>query len=624
LKKIGNFVYMKKNIFKYGLTVLFLFSFLSTSFAQKFEASVDKTTVQQNERFQVYFTFDGGDRASLQSYRPPNFKNFSVLSGPNQSSSMSIINGNVSSTITYSYIIVAPNVGEFTIDEASVQLKGTEYKTEPLKVSVVKGSTSAKSQVKQNNNQAMSNDELNENVFIRAIADKYTAAKGEQITVTYKLYTKLNISSPQVSKLPQYKGFWAEELETGNNIQFEVEMYKGVRYRSATLKKVALFPTKSGQLTVTPFELEVPVVVKRTQRSSDPFDSFFNDSFFGRTETIQFKATSNSVVINVNDLPTVGMPESFAGAVGEFTFEASLDKNKVKANEPITIKLVVSGKGNVELIDLPKIKLPTGFEQYEPKSSNSINNKGSISGSKSEEYLIVPRVPGIKEIDPIKFSYYNPKLKKYVEQSSPKFIINVEIADGEFTSSNSGFSKEDVKLLSQDIRFIQTSNFNFTVKETGSLIKSWFWGLLIFPLFAMLITIGIKRRQDKISGNVQLVKSRKAEKKAKLRLKFAQKALTENDLEKYYEEVSKGLLGYLEDKLQLQKSESSIGNISLLLEKNGVSNELILQVKDILEKCEFSRFAPQAQTTEIATNFYNETIKIIVKIENLVNTKKKK
>ena len=322
---------MKKNIFKYGLTVLFLFSFLSTSFAQKFEASVDKTTVQQNERFQVYFTFDGGDRASLQSYRPPNFKNFSVLSGPNQSSSMSIINGNVSSTITYSYIIVAPNVGEFTIDEASVQLKGTEYKTEPLKVSVVKGSTSAKSQVKQNNNQAMSNDELNENVFIRAIADKYTAAKGEQITVTYKLYTKLNISSPQVSKLPQYKGFWAEELETGNNIQFEVEMYKGVRYRSATLKKVALFPTKSGQLTVTPFELEVPVVVKRTQRSSDPFDSFFNDSFFGRTETIQFKATSNSVVINVNDLPTVGMPESFAGAVGEFTFEASLDKNKVKA-----------------------------------------------------------------------------------------------------------------------------------------------------------------------------------------------------------------------------------------------------------------------------------------------------
>lgn len=613
---------MEKMNYKYSLLVLFLFVFLSSVFAQKFEVSVDKTTVQQNERFQVYFTFDGGDRSSLQSFKPPNFKNFSVLSGPNQSSSMSIINGNVSSTITYSYIIVAPNIGDFTVESASVEYKGNEYKTDELKINVIKGA--AKSTNSQTNNQAMSNDELKENVFIRAIADKHNVVKGEQVTVTYKLYTKLNISSPQISKLPQYKGFWAEALETGNNIQFEVEMYDGVRYRSAVLKKVALFPTKSGQLTVTPFELEIPVIVKKSQRNNDPFDSFFNDSFFGRTETIQFKAVSNDVVINVNDLPTNGMPESFAGAVGEFSFQATLDKNEVKANEPVTLKLEVTGKGNIELIDLPTVKLPPGFEQYDPKSSKNVNTNGVVSGTKTEEYLIVPRVPGIKEIEPIKFSYFDPRLKRYIEQTSPKFIINVGIGDSEFASSNSGFSKEDVKLLSQDIRFIQTSNFELVPKEKGSIVKSWFWGMLIFPLFMMLITIGIKRRQDKISGNVQLVKSRKAEKKAKLRLKFAQKALEENNLEKYYEEVSKGLFGYLEDKLQLQKAESSIEKVSSLLEKNGVNNELIQHVKDILEKCEFSRFAPQAQTTEIATNLYNETVNIIVEIENLVNSKKKK
>ncbi len=608
---------------KYGILLLILFSFANSLLAQKFELTVDKTTVKQNERFQVYFTFDGGDRSSMKGYRPPSFKNFSVLSGPNQSSSMSIINGSVSSTITYSYILVSPNIGEFTIGSASLKFKGKEYKTNSVKIKVVKNTSKHKSV--RHNNQSMSNEELKENVFIRAITNKRNVVKGEQVTVTYKLYTKLNISSPQISKLPQYKGFWAKELETGNNIQFGTEMYKGVRYRSAVLKKVALFPTKSGKLTVTPFELEIPVIVKhRAQRSNDPFDSFFNDSFFGRTETIQFLATSNKVTINVSPLPSSGKPESFAGAVGEFNFKATLDKNEVKANDAVTLKLVVSGKGNIELIDLPDVKLPPGFEKYDPKSSKSVRNRGTVSGSKTEEYLIVPRVPGRKEIKPLKFSYYNPKLKKYIEQKSATFVINVSQGDKEYTSSSSGFSKEDVKLLSKDIRFIQTSNFDLHKKDRGGLIKSWFWGMLILPLFLMFIVIGVKKRQDKLSGNVQLVKSRKAEKKAKLRLKDAQKALDENNLAKYYEEISKGLFGYLEDKLQLQKSESSIEKVSSLLASNNVNAEIIKEVEDIIDKCEFSRFAPQTQTEKVATNLYNKTVKVIVEIENLVTGKKKK
>ncbi len=612
---------MIKMNFKYGVFLLILFGVVNTMLAQKFELTVDKTTVKQNERFKVYFTFDGGDRSSMKGYRPPRFKNFRVLSGPNQSSSMSIINGSVSSTITYSYILVAPNLGEFTINSASLQFNGKNYKTNSVKIKVVKNTS--KNKASRNSNQAMSDAELKENVFIRAVTNKRNVVKGEQVTVTYKLYTKLNISSPQISKLPQYKGFWAKELETGSNIQFGTEMYKGVRYRSATLKKVALFPTKSGKLTVTPFELEIPVIVRRkAQRSNDPFDSFFNDSFFGRSETIQFLATSNKVNINVSPLPAKGKPKSFAGAVGEFNFKASLDKSEVKANDAITLKLEVTGKGNIELIDLPDVELPPGFEKYDPKSSKSIKNKGTISGRKTEEYLIVPRVPGVKEITPLKFSYYNPKLKKYIEQVAPKFVINVSKGDKEYASSSSGFSKEDVKLLSQDIRFIETSNFGLVKRDKGNLIKSWFWGMLILPLFLMFVVIGVKKRQDKLSGNVQLVKSRKAEKKAKLRLKDAQKALDENNLEKYYEEISKGLFGYLEDKLQLQKSESSIEKVASLLAKSNVSAELIKEVESIIEKCEFSRFAPQAP--EAATNLYNKTVNVIVEIENLVTGKKKK
>ncbi len=612
---------MIKMNFKYSLLLVLLFFFFANStIAQSFRLTADRTTVQQKDRFKIYFTFEGGDRTSMKNYRPPKLKNFSVLSGPNQSSSMSIVNGKVSSTITYSYIIVAPNLGEFTISPATLEFKGEVYKTNPLKIKVVKTTGNSKT-----NSQSMSNEELKENVFIRAVSDKRSVVKGEQVTVTYKLYTKLNISSPQISKLPQYKGFWAKELETKNNIKFEVEMYKGVRYRSAILKRVALFPTKSGKLTVTPFELEIPVIVKRrTARTNDPFDSFFNDSFFGRTETIQFMATSNKVLVNVAPLPEKGKPESFAGAVGEFTFSASLDKNEVKANDAITLKLEVSGKGNIELIDLPEVELPPGFEQYDPKSSKNVKNSGTISGRKTEDYLIVPRVPGIKEIVPLKFSYYNPRLKKYIEHTSQKFVIRVGQGDKEYALSTNGFSKEDVKLLSQDIRFIQTSDFDLIKREKGSLTKSWFWGMLIFPLFIMIISIGIKKRQDKLSGNVQLVKSRKAEKKAKLRLKDAQKALDENNLEKYYEEVSKGLFGYLEDKLQLQKSESSIEKVTTLLGKSRVDSKVIKEVEGIIEKCEFSRFAPQAQNAEVATNLYNETVQVIVEIENLINSKKKK
>ena len=536
---------------------------------------------------------------------------------------MSIINGSVSSSITYSYYLVSPNIGEFIIEPASLEYKGETYSTKELKISVIKGSS--KKHRTSNSNQAMSNEELKENVFIRAIANKHNVVQGEQVTVTYKLYTKLNISSPQLSKLPQYKGFWAEELNSGKNIQFKNEMYKGERYRAATIKRVALFPTKSGKLTVTPFELEIPVMVKRkASRSNDPFDSFFNDSFFGRTETINFKAISNEVKINVSQLPIKGKPKSFAGAVGDYKFEVNLDKNNVKANDAITLKIKVTGSGNIELVDLPNLVLPSGFEKYDPKSSKSVRNNQTISGTKSEEYLIVPRVPGVKIIDPIKFSYYNPRLKKYKELESSQFTINVTPGDKEYTSTINGITKEDVKLLSQDIRFIQTSDFEFTEIEKGEIIKSWFWGLLIFPVFIMFVIIGYKKRQDKLNGNVQLVKSRKAEKKAKSKLKSAQKALSESNFELYYEEISKGLFGYLEDKLQLQKAESSIEKVSSLLNENGVNDELINHVKKILEECEFARFAPKSQTNKAATDLYNDTVNVIVDIENLLNSEKKK
>lgn len=600
--------------------VVLMFSSLNL-FGQKFELTADKTTVKQNERFQIYFTFEGGDGTNLTGFRPPKFDKLKILSGPNQSSSIRMVNGKISSTITYSYIVIAQNTGKRKIESGSIQFKRKKYKTGTLTLNVLKSSGKPSS---SNNSQSMSDEELKENVFIRAIANKRNVVKGEQVTVTYKLYTKLNISSPQISKLPRYKGFWAEELQTDNNIRFEAEMYKGVRYRSAVLKKVALFPTKSGKLTVTPFELEIPVLVKKKRRSNDPFDSFFNDSFFGRTETIQFKATSNTVVINASALPENRKPESFTGAVGQFDFKAELDKNDVETNDAVTLKLTVSGKGNIELVDMPEIVLPPGFEKYDPKTSKNVVNKGTVSGYKSEEFLIQPKVAGVKEIEPIKFSFYDPKSKKYIEKISPKFIINVKQGSGTISSSADGFSKEDIKLLSQDIRFIKTSDFQLEKIKVGSLIKNWFWVSLILPLIIMFGFIGLKKRQDKLSGNIQLMKFRKAQKNASNRLKLAREALDENDLFTYFNEVSQGLYGYLEDKLALQKSEFSIEKVVEILNNNTVSENTVEDVREILNQCEFARFAPQSQTKEQAENIYEKAVKVIVEIENSVKTKKKK
>lgn len=610
---------------KLNKNILLILTFLvfgsSSLFSQKFELTADKTTVNQNQRFQVYFTFEGGDGSNLRGFRPPNFENFKIISGPNQSSNISMINGKVSSTITYSYIIVSPNTGKFKIDKATIQYKGEEFESNSLNLTVNKSSSK---QSTNNNSQSISDEELKENVFIRAIADKRNVYQGEQVTVTYKLYTKLNISSPQISKLPRYKGFWAEELETSNNIRFEVEMYEGVRYRSAVLKKVALFASKSGELTVTPFELEIPVLIKRRQRANDPFDAFFNDSFFGRTETVQFKATSNTVVINSKSLPQSGKPESFAGAVGQYDFKAEIDKNNIETNEAVTLKLTVSGNGNIELIDMPEVVLPPGFEKYDPKSTKNVVNKGTVSGFKGNEYLMVPRVAGVKEIDPIKFSFFNPRTKKYVELTSPKFTLNVKQGARTVAGSTEGFSKEDITLLSQDIRFIKTSNFNLERIQVGNLISSWFWYSIIVPLIAMFGFIGIKKRQDRLSGNVELMKFKKAEKNANNRLKLAKKALDSDDLPTYYNEISQGLYGYLEDKLSLQKSEFSIEKVIDILKKNEVDPLNIEIVENILNQCEFARFAPKSQTKDQAEELFSSSVKVIVKIENSVRTKKKK
>ncbi len=594
--------------------------FLSSSaYAQKFSATVDKTTVGQYDQFQVYFTFDGGDVNGLSNFRPPSFGGFRILSGPNQSSSMQIINGKVSGSITYSYILQPTNIGGYSIGSASVEYGGKSYNTNTLNVKVEKGTP----QQQKENNGGYSQQELAKNVFIVAEANKTRAALGEQITVTYKLYTKLNIASPQITKLPSYEGFWAEDLGPIQNINFQIGMYKGERYRMAVIKQVALFPSKTGTLSVTPFELNIPVIVKKKKTGNDVFDEFFNDSFFGRTQTVNFDAKSNTIKVEVEPLPA-NAPSSFAGAVGNFTLKADLDKTNVVTNESLTLRLTIGGNGNIKLLKVPEPQLPAGFDKYEPKIIDNVNRSSVISGQKIVDYLIVPRSPGQKEIPPVEFTYYNPSSRKYVTLKTQSFKINVRQGVGDNNVASQNFSKEDVKLLSEDIRYIKTSDFKLEPRHEISLIKPWFWISVVVPFLGLFGAVSFKKRQDKLYGNVQLLKYQKAEKAARKRLKLSKLALDGGKISEFYSELSFALFGYLEDKLAIQKSEFTLeGAVNELTFKN-VNQDLIDRVKRIAEKCEYVRFAPQGETSASAQEIYDEAVKVIVELDSSIDTRKKR
>jgi hypothetical protein len=485
-------------------------------------------------------------------------------------------------------------------------------------MSIVK-SSAPQAQQHSTTSQAVDTKNLADNVFIRAFADRQKVYKGEQVTVTYKLYTRLDISSPQISKLPQYQGFWAEEIDTPNRIFFSTEVVDGKQYRVATLKKAALFPTQTGQLSVTPFELTIPVMIPKPRRRGDIFDEFFNDPFFNRSQTVEYKAKSNTLKIDVVPLPTSNEPGSFKGAVGDFSFKAAIDKNTVKVNEPLTLRLTVSGTGNISLLDLPEINLPAGFEKYEPKTSDQVNRGARISGQKVVEYLIVPRTEGKKEIPPVEFSYFNPANNRYTTIKSQPFVINVEKGEAAYGQSIAGFNKEDVRLLGEDIRFIKTTNDDLVRKGDFIFEKFWFWTITFFPVLAFIGLVAWRKREDKFSGNIQLMKFQRAEKIARNRLKNAKKSLEAKNQESFYSDISQALFGYLEDKLRMPKADFSLEKAIDNLKSSNISDDLLNNVKNAVETSEFSRFAPQSDGQSSMNEMYDRAAKIIVELEkNLV------
>lgn len=595
--------------------VLFLF-LQPILFAQEFNVSVNETTVADNERFQVSFVFSGKSINNLKNFKAPSFSNFLLLSGPNQSTSIQIINGAQTASLTYSYILQPEKVGTYSIGKASIEQDGQIFETKPLKMQVVKGSAKPK---QNNTEQNISNEEIAKNLYIRAIVDKNKVYKGEQVTVVYKLFTRLTIASQMsISKLPQYQGFWAEELETASNITFNTEVVNGKQFRVGVLKKVALFPSQTGKLEVTPFELTVPVQIQR-KKSRNIFDDFFGDPF-GRGETVEYSAISNTVKVDVVPLPIEGKPENFHGAVGDFKMEATINRTTTKTNEPLTLNVSISGTGNFELLEMPGINLPNGFEKYEPKVTENVKNTGKIRGTKTGEYLFVPRVVGIREIPPIEFSYFDPVKNKYITLKSEPFTLNIEQGDRIVNTEVVG--KEDLQQLGSDIRFIKTSSSGIEKRSEQIINTTGFWIAGAAPLFLLAVLIGWKRRSNKLAGNITLLRYHKAQKIAKNRLKQAGKLMQEKNHKAFYTELSLALFGYLEDKLHIPKAEFTVERAAEDLKMKGVQKGLITDLKSSAEKCEYVRFAPRAEESSAMKEMYDELAEVIISLEKSIGVNK--
>ncbi|MBK9097860.1 MAG: protein BatD [bacterium] len=364
--------------------------------------------------------------------------------------------------------------------------------------------------------------------------------------------------------------------------------------------------------------MTVPIQIQKQRSGKSIWDDFFGDPF-GRSEIYEFNAKSNIVKIQVDPLPE-GQPDSFKGAVGDYRFDAKLNTATVKSNEPVTLNIDITGTGNIKLLEMPEINLPNGFEKYEPKINEQINRSGKVSGSKSAEYLLVPRVVGIRDIPPIEFSYFDASKKRYITIKSEPFKLDIKPGDKQVSTEFAG--KEDIKQLGEDIRFIKSSFGDIKKKEDNIIGSTGFIIAGALPFLLSLTVIVWKRRYDKLHGNVVLLRYQKAQKIAKTRLKSANQLMASQNFKEFYTELSTALFGYLEDKLHIPKSEFTIDRAADELRKRNISEELVSNLKASAEKCEFVRFAPGAEKSAAMKEMYDEIAVVIINIEkNFVGKK---
>ena len=569
------------------------------------------------DQFRLSYTINS---QKVRDFRAPSIQGFEVLMGPSRStqSSTQIINGNVTSTstITFTYILMAGKEGDYKIPGATIVADGNNYTSNSVEIKVLppdqsSGASSGNS-ARSSRNQVNSGKITDKELFMLATASKTNVYEQEAILLTYKVYTQVNLTALD-GDIPDLKGFHTQEVELPNQKTFTLEHYNGRNYNTTIWRQLVLFPQQTGKIEIPSVTFEG--TVSQMVASADPFDAFFNG---GNYVNIKKNLVTPKLTIDVKELPA-GKPANFSGGVGEFTLSSSISTQELKTNDAVTIQLVISGTGNMKLINTPEVGFPQDFEIYDPKVDNKFNlTRNGLAGSKVIEYLAIPRHAGTYTIAPIEFSYFDLKSQSYKTLKTDAYTLNVAKGEGNADQVVANFtSKEDLKVLGQDIRYIKTGDTHLTKKDDYFFGSTAYYLWYIVPLGLFIALLVINRKQAMENANVAKVRTKKANKVATKRMKNAGKLLAEKKSEAFYDEVLKALWGYISDKLSMPVSQLSKDNIEEELQKHQVADELIKEFINNLNDCEFARYAPGNQDEKM-DKIYSSAIDVISKMENSI------
>ena len=607
------------------LSILFICNMALTALAQdvEFKASAPAQVIV-GKPFQL--TYSVNQRA--KDLRAPEFTDFDYIAGPytSQSSSTSFVNGKRTSsfTLTYTYTLMANKEGTFTIPPATIKVDGKQYTSNGVRISVLPpdqpSNASAASQPRNNNTNATSQPRENSNVtegniFMRTLVSKTKVHEQEAILLSYKLYFA-GVDVAQLTnntRLPEFKGFLKQELEMGE-IQTELEHYNGRNYQTAVLYRTLLFPQRSGDITIDPAQFEALLRVQNRAQVRSIFDDFFN-SYTTATKAL----TSPGVTIHVSALPA-GKPRGFSGGVGQFNISSAISSTDLQANEAVTLTLTIQGAGNMKLLKTPAVDWPEGFEVYDPKVTNNFRNSTSgVSGTKTIEYLAIPRAGGTYTIPPIPFSYYDTQADDYKTLTTPEYTLHIARPADEETKAavvNNFVQKEDIQQLGSDIRYIYANELpEFKIrKSTVTFGTLAFWLCYLIPALLSALLFIIFRKKIKENADITRVRYKKANKVAQRRLKTAEQLLKVDNKTAFFEEIERAAWTYLSDRLSIPTAQLNKENIAQILAAKGVSEALIKDVLHVLSTAEFARYAPTSD--HAMQDIYNDTTKIINQLEN--------
>lgn len=619
------------NMKKLFCIVAFLLTAIFQMSAQNVIRVEAPDVVAVNEQFNVTFIIEG--EKSPSDFQWSSGDDFQLVWGPQKgsSSSIQIINGKRSSShqTTFTYILIPKATGTFQLPAATVLLSGDRISSTQASIQVVSdGASSSQSSGKNGGKSSgggqtssTGSGEISSNdLFMRLSLSRTEVVIGEPITATLKIYQRANVVGFENAKFPTFNGFWSQETYVPNNIEFKRESLDDKIYNTAVLRTYVLIPQQSGAITIDPAELVCLVNIRTAPSTSNSlFDSFFQDEY----RIIRKRVTTPAVKVKVNPLPA-GQPASFGGGVGNFGISARLTTDNLKTHDAASLIITVSGRGNVALLEEPKVNFPPDFEVYDTKTTeNTDKSNGGTSGSKSFEYPFIPRSHGDFTIDPVEYSYYDVNAGKYVTLRTEP--LHVKVAKGKggdstpVTTVNSGVERKDVKSLADDIRFI------FTGKPGLSGSGSFFVGSVFFWILLALMILGATsvylafRKVAAMRADVAGTKNRRATKMAQKRLKLAGEYLDKNLYTAFYEELHKALIGFVSDKLNMDMSEISKDNIASALTEGGVSEEQTKAFTDLLDACEFARYSPDGGN-EAMRSHYDAALKVISSIDSGLKT----